>query len=123
MEKMNSELKQYLRMYIDHRQGNQLEQLAAIEFAFNDKVHISTELLLFKVNYERKLTICFEIRKKEKYVKTKKFVKEIKKIYKEAKVILKKLQKKMKKYVDKNRKEAVEYKVEDRVLLSTKDLI
>ena len=65
--------------------------MAAIEFAFNDKVHISTKLLLFKVNYERKLTICFEIRKKEKYIKTKKFVKEIKEIYKKAKVILKKL--------------------------------
>ena len=44
-------------------------------------------------------------------------------MYKETKVILKKLQKKMKKCVDKNRKEAVEYKVGDRVLLSTKDLI
>jgi len=29
----------------------------------------------------------------------------------------------MKKYMDKNKKEVVEYKVEDRVLLSTKDLI
>jgi len=29
----------------------------------------------------------------------------------------------MKKYMDRNRKEVVEYKVEDKVLLSTKDLI
>ena len=34
-----------------------------------------------------------------------------------------KSQKEMKKYMDKNKKEVVEYKVEDRVLLSTKDLI
>jgi len=29
----------------------------------------------------------------------------------------------MKRYVDRNKKEIVEYKVEDRVLLSTKDLV
>ena len=34
-----------------------------------------------------------------------------------------KSQKEMKKYMDKNKKEVVEYKVEYRVLLSTKDLI
>jgi len=59
--------------------------LATTEFVFNNKVHISTKLLPFKVNYERKPTIGFEIRKK------KKFVKEIKEMYKKAKVILKKL--------------------------------
>jgi len=49
-------------------------------------------------------------------------VKEIKKMYKEMKAVLKKSQNEMKKYIDRNRKEAVEYKVEDRMLLSTKDL-
>jgi len=41
---------------------------------------------------------------------------------KKAKAVLKKLQEEMKKYTDRNRKEAVEYKVGDRVLLSMKDL-
>ena len=56
-------------------------------------------------------------------MKAKEFVKEMKKIHKEIKVTLKKLQEKMKKYTDGNRKKTVEYKVEDRVLLSTKDLM
>ena len=43
-------------------------------------------------------------------------------MHKKTKVVLKKLQEKMKKYLDRNRKKVVEYKVEDRVLLSTKDL-
>jgi len=59
----------------------------------------------------------FEIRKK-KHVKVEKFVNEMKEIYKKAKVILKKLQKKIKQYPDKNRKETMEYKVGDKVLLS-----
>ena len=65
----------------------------------------------------------FEIRKKRKHVKVKEFVKEIKKIYKKAKAVLKKSQKEIKKYVDRNRKETVEYKVGDKVLLSMKDLM
>jgi len=51
-------------------------------------------------------------------VKAKKFVKEM---YKKAKPAFKKLQEKIKKYADANRKEVVEYKVGDKVLLSTKD--
>jgi len=65
----------------------------------------------------------FEIRKKKKDVKVKDFVKEIKKMHKEAKAVLKKSQKKIKKYVDRNKKETVEYKVGDKVLLSMKDLM
>jgi len=59
----------------------------------------------------------FEIRKKRKYVKA------MKKMNKEVKVALTKLQEEMKKYVDRNRREVVEYKVEDGVLLSMKDLM
>jgi len=50
-------------------------------------------------------------------------VKEMKEIHKEVKVVLKKLQKEMKKYADRNRKKVVEYKIGDRMLISTKDFI
>ena len=56
-------------------------------------------------------------------MKNKEFVKKMKKMHKQIKVTLKKLQEKIKIYIDRNRKETVEYKVEDRVLLSTKDLV
>jgi len=47
----------------------------------------------------------------------------MKEMYKKAKVILIKLRKEVKKYVDRNRKETVESKVRDRVLLSMKNLM
>jgi len=90
MERKNQGLEQYLRLYINHRQSNWLEWLATAEFAFNNKVHIATKSSLFKVNYERKLRIDFEIRKKEKNVKAEKFVKKIE-MYKEIKAALRKL--------------------------------
>ena len=122
MERKNQELEQYLRLYINHKQSNWSEQLATTEFAFNNKVHIATKSSLFKVNYERKLRIDFEIRKKEKNVKAEKFVKKIE-MYEEIKAALRKLQEEMKRHADKNRKKAVEYKVEDRLLLSIRDLV
>ena len=80
---------------------------------------------LFKVNYGWELRMGFGIRKKGKHVKAEKFVKKMKKIHEKVKVVLKKSQEEMKKYVNRNRnrKEAVEYKVRDKVLLSMKDLM
>jgi len=50
-------------------------------------------------------------------------VKKIEEIHKEAKIVLKKSQEEIKRYVNKNRQDVVEYKVGDRVLLSTKNLV
>ena len=77
--------------------------MTTAEFAFNNKVHIATKSSPFKINYGRELRMSFEIRKKMKYAKAEKFLKEIKKIHEKTKVALRKLQKEMKKYADKKR--------------------
>ena len=46
----------------------------------------------------------------------------IKEVYKEAKAVLRKSQEEIQKYADRKRSELEEYKVENWVLLSTKDL-
>ena len=69
--------------------------MTTTEFVFNNKVYITMNLLLFKVDYEQELKIGSKIRKKEKYIEAEKFVKEMKKMYEEAKVMLKMLQKKI----------------------------
>jgi len=65
-ERTNQELKQYLRIYVNHRQNNWLEWLAMAEFAFNNKVHTVTKMSLFQVNYGREPRMGFDIRKKGK---------------------------------------------------------
>jgi len=50
-ERINQKLKQYLRMFIDHRQEQWPDWLGMAEFAYNNKVHSSTKTLLFKANY------------------------------------------------------------------------
>jgi len=63
----------------------------------------------------------FDIKKKGKNEKAEEFVREMKERYEEARAVLVKLQEEMKKQMDRNRKEAEEYRVGDKILISTKD--
>ena len=108
-------------MYVNHRQNNWSEWLATAEFAFNNKVHTATKMSPFQVNYGRKLRMDFDIRKKEKNEKAEEFVKEMKERHEEARVALVKSQEEMKRQADRKRKEAEEYRVGNKVLISTKD--
>ena len=120
-EKVNQELEQYLRMFIDHRQEQWPDWLGTAEFAYNNKVHSSTKTLPFRVNYRQDPRMGFEMRKKGKYEGAEKFVTKIKEIQEKVKVALGKVQEEMK-YADRKRAEVDEYKVGDLVMLSTKDL-
>jgi len=121
-ERINQELEQYLRMFIDHRQEQWLEWLGTAEFAYDNKVQTSTKVSPFKANSGQDPRIGFELRKKGKFEETNKFVERMQKIQGEAKVALSKAQEDMKRYADRYRGEVEEYKVGDLVLLSTKDL-
>jgi len=109
-------------MFINHKQEQCPDWLGTTEFAYNNKAHSSTKTSPFKANYGQDPRMGFEIRKKGKYEGAAKFVTKMKKIQEEVKVALRKAQKEIKKYADKKRVEVNEYKVEDLVMLSTKDL-
>jgi len=64
----------------------------------------------------------FKGRKKGKYAGAEKFIEKMKEIQEKAKVALGKVQADMKKYTNRKRSDIEEYKVEDLVMLSTKDL-
>jgi len=64
----------------------------------------------------------FKKRRKRKFKVVGKFVEKMKKIQEKAKAALGKAQEEMKKYADKKQEEAEKYKIEDLILLSTKDL-
>jgi len=121
-KRVNQELEQYLRMFIDHRQEQWSDWLGMVEFAYNNKMHSSTKVSPFKANYGQDPRMGFEMRRKGKYKGVEKFVTKMKEIQEEAKAVLGKAQEEMKKYTDKKRGEVDDYKIEDLVMLSTKDL-
>ena len=83
---------------------------------------MSTQTSPFKVNYRQDPRMGFEGRKKRRYQGAEKFIEKMKKIQEKAKVVLSKAQEEMKKYINKKRAEVNNYKVEDLVMLSTKNL-
>jgi len=99
-EKINQELEQYLRVFIDHRQEQWLDWLGMVEFVYNNKIYIATKTSPFKANYGQDLRIEFERRRKGKYEAAGKFIEKMKKIQEEAKAALGKAQEEMKKFGD-----------------------
>jgi len=122
-ERMNQELEQYLRFFVEHRQKDWPEWLVAAEFVVNNKVHTATKVLPFMANYGKELGMGEDIRRKGKAESATMFVERMKKVQEEAEAALRKTQEEMKKYVDKRRKESEVWRKGDQVLLSTKDLV
>jgi len=122
-ERMNQELEQYLQFFIEHRQKDWPEWLAAVEFAINNKVHTATKVSPFMANYGREMRMGGDIRRKGKVESATEFVQRMKKVHEEAEAALRKTQEEMKKYADRSRKKMEEWKKGDQVLLSTKNLV
>ena len=89
-EKVNQELKQYLRVFINYQQEQWPDWLGTTKFTYNNKIYLVTKISPFKTNYGQNPRMEFKRRKKEKYKAAEKFAKRIKKIQKKTKAMLKK---------------------------------
>ena len=112
-ERMNQELEQYLWFFVEHRQKDWPEWLAAAEFAVNNKVHTATKVSPFMANYRKELRMGGDIRRKGKVESATKFVERMKKVQEEAEAALKKTQEEMKRHADRGRKETEVWKKGD----------
>ena len=123
MKRINQELEQYLRFFIDNRQKDWPEWLALAEFAVSNKAYSTTKVSLFIANYRREMIMEVDLRRKEKMEKATEFAERMKKVQKEAGAALMRTQEEMKRQAYKGRKEIEEWKIGDRVILSIKDLV
>jgi len=100
IERINQELEQYLRVFINHRQEQWPDWLGTVEFAYNNKIHAATKTSPFKANYGQDPRMGFEGRRKGRYEAAGKFVERMKKIQEEAKAALEKVQGEIKMYAN-----------------------
>ena len=89
-KRVNQELKQYLRVFINYQQEQWPDWLGTTKFTYNNKIYLVTKISPFKTNYGQNPRMEFKGRKKEKYKAAEKFAKRIKKIQKKTKAMLKK---------------------------------
>ena len=74
-------------------------------------------------NYSRELRIGIDIRKKEKVKSVAKFVERMRKVQKKAEIVLRKAQKEIKKQTDKRQREVEVQNKNNKMMLSTKNLV
>jgi len=111
-KRMNQEVEQYLRFFIEHRQKDWPEWLVMAEFVINNKVHTATKILPFMANYGKELRMELrmggDIRKKGKVESATELAERMKKVHEKAEAALRKMQEEMKRYADRGRKETEE---------------
>jgi hypothetical protein len=121
-ERVNQEIEQYLRMFVSHRQNDWPEWIACAEFAYNNKIHTATHFSPFFANYGYNPRMGIEPQRVGKSEPALEFAERMKKIHEEAQSSLYKAREDMRRYADFHRGQAPEYKVGDKVWLSTKNL-
>jgi transposase InsO family protein len=52
-ERINQEVEQYLRLFVNYRQDDWVEWLSLAEFSYNDKVNTATKYTPFYLNWGR----------------------------------------------------------------------
>jgi len=82
--RMNQELEQYLRFFVNHRQKDWPEWLASAEFAINNKAYSTTKVSLFMANYGRELRMGVNLRRNGKIKKAMKFAERMRKVQEKA---------------------------------------
>jgi len=121
-EQVNQEIKQYLRMFVSHRQNNWPEWIARAKFTYNNKIHMATHVSPFYANYGMNPRMEIELRRAGKSEPAKEFAEQMKTVHEEAQGALSRSRDDMTRYADFHRGEAPEYKIGNKVWLSTKNL-
>jgi transposase InsO family protein len=116
-ERMNQEIEQYLRVFVNYRQSDWAEWLACAEFSYNDKVQSSTGFSPFYVNYGRHPYKGTNPRWEAKSQSAIEFVEHVKKVREETEAALKQSSETMKRAYDKKKGESREYQPGERVYL------
>jgi hypothetical protein len=116
-ERINQEVEQYLRLFVNYRQDDWVEWLPLAEFSYNDKIQSSTGYSPFYLNYGQHPRKSVEPRREVKTEAADVFEKRMKKIREEAAAAMEKAAKDMKKYYDKGRQDAPKYEIGDQVYL------
>jgi hypothetical protein len=121
-ERVNQEIEQYLRLFVNHRQDDWVEWLALAEFAYNNRIQASTRHSPFMLDTGRNPRLGAEPFRESRNQSADDFVKGMLSARKEAEAALHLAADDMAKYYDRGRQDGVEYKVGDKVWLDGKDL-
>jgi hypothetical protein len=126
----NQKMKRYLRNYCNYQQDDWFEWLSTIEFASNVVIFVSTELFVFRTNYDFESRMSFDfstdiqesVRERILTRKNSNIIDKMRNIWNFTKQKLARAQVNQKLYADKKKIVSSEYVVEDEVWLFIKNI-
>ena len=124
-ERMNQEVEQFLRFYVNQEQNDWEDWIHLAEFAINDRQSSATNTTPFRAIYGRDPRRPLEIDtslEPSRIETVDKWKKRLEKEHEKIKLCIQNAQEQMKKYTDKHRGETPEYRVGDKVLLDGRNL-
>lgn len=116
-ERVNQEIEQYLRLYVNHRQSDWADWLAIAEFAYNNREHSATKMSPFYVNTGRHPMDPSPTSTSSSNLSAEEFAKHLKEIHSLAQANLVKAADDMKRYHDRHAGEEIIYEAGAKVFL------
>ena len=122
-ERVNQELEQYLRVFMNEQQDDWDELLPMAEFQYNNHIHSSTQQTLFLLDSGQHSRMGFEPTQSLSHLETvNEFTDWMHSALTEAKSALAKAQDNMSHYYDRRQEPALEYTPRDKVYLDRSDI-
>ena len=122
-ERVNQELEQFLRLFINQRQDDWDELLPIAEFQYNNHIHSATQNIPFLLDTGRIPCMGFEPDQRRSNLESvNEFKERMERALKEAKAALAKSKDDMTKYYNRKRTPAPDYQLGDKVYLDASDI-
>ena len=121
-ERLNQEVEQYLRLFVNHRQDDWVDWLATAQFSYNNRVQDSTGHSPFYLNYGLHPRVPTDTVRETPVANANEFAQMMANLHRSTRQALEQAAADMKKFADRHRKEAPTYHLGDRVLLDASHL-
>lgn len=121
-ERINQEVEQYLRIFVNYQQNNWADWLSLAEFSYNDKINKSTGHSPFMLNWGRNPQKGIEGKRESTVEAATDFVKRMEELRKEAEAALERAAQDMKTHFDRRHEAEPEFQKDNEVLLEGENL-
>jgi RNase H-like domain found in reverse transcriptase/Reverse transcriptase (RNA-dependent DNA polymerase)/Integrase zinc binding domain/Chromo (CHRromatin Organisation MOdifier) domain len=121
-ERVNQELEQFLRVFVNERQNNWYDLLPMAEFQYNNHCHSATQSTPFMLDTGRDPRMGFEPHPRSRLEAANEFVNRMKSASEEARSALAKAKDDMAKYYNRHRTSVPEFLPGDKVFLDASDI-
>ncbi|KAL5533015.1 hypothetical protein ACEPAF_4789 [Sanghuangporus sanghuang] len=121
-ERVNQELEQYLRLYVNHRQSDWADWLALAEFAYNNREHSATKLSPFFVNTGMHPLDFTGVGTASSNLSAEEFAKHVKEVHELAQGNLTQANEDMKRFYDRHAGKSITYEAGQKVFLDGRNI-